>query len=210
MKKITLYLAGTILIFLCSSCQKEHTAPINQLVKDLFCFKTGSEWIYYDSLRHTTHKMVVTNYEKTRCGEKPIGIVKKTYNFVECITINYVVDSTRKGETMLGAYKDQDNTAGGYVFIPAETEEFSIRCDKNNNFTPSATRLNTYTVNEIEYKDIYVFNISKKIHIGNITYTDEHTYYVAKHTGFIRCVRKCEYAEHDSYDWVLINKNVIQ
>jgi len=208
MKKITLYLAGTILLFLCSSCQKEHTAPINQLVKDLFCYKTGSEWIYYDSLRHTTHRMVVTNYEKTRSGEMPKG-GGKTYNFAEWININYVVDSTYKGNTMLEAEEDQDNTATGYVFVPSETL-LSIRCNKNSNFTPSATHLNTYTVNEIEYKDIYVFNVSKTISIGNITYTDDYTFYVAKHTGFVRCVRKCEYSERYNYDWVLVNKNVIQ
>jgi len=207
MKKITLYIAGTILIFICLSCRKEHVSPINQLVKDLFCFKTGSEWIYYDSLRQTTHKMLVTNYDATKSASMPKG-GRKAYNFAEYITINYVVDSTNKGETHLEADEDQDNSAKGSVFVPAETL-LSIRCNNNNNFTPSATHLSIYTVNEIEYKDVYVFNVSKKLQSGNITYTDDYTYYVAKHTGFIRCVRKCGYAEHYSYDWVLINKNVI-
>jgi len=208
MKKITLFIAGIILIFLCLSCRKEHVSPINQLVKDLFCFKTGSEWIYYDSLSHTTHKMVVTNYEVTKCASMPKG-GRKAYDFAEWIIINFVVDNTNKGKTHLVADEDQDNTAKGSVFVPAETL-LSIRCNENDNFTPSATHLSTYSVNEIEYKDVYVFNVSQKIHSGNITYTDDFTYYVAKHIGFIRCVRKCEYAEHYSYDWVLIDKNVIQ
>ena len=41
---------------------QEYVAPVNQLVNDLFCFKTGSEWTYYDSVGQTTQKMVVTNY----------------------------------------------------------------------------------------------------------------------------------------------------
>jgi len=207
MRRITLYITGIMLIFICLSCRKEHISPVNQLVKDLFCFKTGSEWIYYDSLSRTTHKMVVTNYEVTKCASMPKG-GRKAYVFAEDITINYVVDNTNTGETWLIADEDQDNTARGSVFVPSETL-LSIRCNENDNFTPSATHLSTYNVNEIEYKDVYVFNVSNKIHSGNITYTNDYTYYVAKHTGFIRCVYKCEYAEHLNYDWVLINKNVI-
>ncbi|MFA7103506.1 MAG: hypothetical protein WC142_09960, partial [Bacteroidales bacterium] len=65
-------------------------------------------------------------------------------------------------------------------------------CDENNNFIPSATYLSTYTVNEITYSNVYVFN------------KDNVTYYVSKHTGFIRCV------ENNYFDLVLIDKNIQQ
>ena len=68
MKKLGLIIISIGLIILSTSCRKEHVAPINQLVKDLFCFKTGSEWTYYDSISQTTHKMVVTNYENLKEG----------------------------------------------------------------------------------------------------------------------------------------------
>jgi hypothetical protein len=192
-----------ILLLLCSSCRKEHVSPINQLVKDLFCFKEGSEWTYYDSVSQTTQKMVVTNYETLKFGGgKPER--GKVYDFAEDIEIEITVENTEKllfvkGRTWLKADIGYDNTLNGmYISTPVKTifsirlNELSLRCDENNNFTPSATYLSTYTVNETTYSDVYVYN------------KDNVTYYVSKHTGFIRCV------ENNYFDLVLIDKNIQQ
>ena len=57
MKRFILITVGIIIpLLLFSTCQKEHVSPINQLVKDLFCFKESSEWTYYDSVSQTTIK----------------------------------------------------------------------------------------------------------------------------------------------------------
>lgn len=88
-----------VLLLLCSACRKEHVAPINQLVKDLFCFKEGSEWTYYDSVSQTTQKMVVTNYKVTKLESKPKGGGKKAYDFAECITLGITMESIRNGMT---------------------------------------------------------------------------------------------------------------
>jgi len=191
MKQTNLYVAGIILLFLCSACREEHVAPVNQLVKDLFCFKTGSEWTYYDSVSQTTQKMVVTLYETTRMAPKPEG-GRKAYIFAEYIEIEITVDNFNR-TTRLTADIEQDNTLGGSCIYPPIGEPLYMGCDKNNNFTPSAMYLSTYTENETIYSDVYVFN-SK----------DNATYYVSKHIGFIRCVKD------NKYDLVLIDKNIQQ
>ena len=190
------------LIAICLSCRKEHVSPINQLVKDLFCFKTGSEWIYYDSLSHTTHKMVVTNYEIRQFAPESKG-GRKIYDYAESIYIDLIIDgdspsTSLKCRTWLLADIDYDNTlVGMYISTPLidntlRCRTISLHCDENNNFSPSATYLNTYVINGITYSDVYVFNV------------DNATYYVSKHTGFIRCV------ENNYFDYVLIDKNVLQ
>ncbi|MGI6291103.1 MAG: hypothetical protein ACOXZH_01540 [Bacteroidales bacterium] len=205
MKKIRfLITAGILFLFLCSTCRKEHIAPINQLVKDLFCFKAGSEWTYYDSVSQTTQKMMVTNYEIRKFAPMPKGGRGKIYDCAESITMDITVENASqslfiKGRTWLIADIYKDNTLEGmYITTPVKTifstrcNELSLRCDENNNFTPSATYLSTYTVNEITYSNVYVFN------------KDNVTYYVSKHTGFIRCV------ENNYFDLILIDKNIQQ
>jgi len=203
MKRTNLYVAGILLLFLCSACREEHTSPVNQLVKNLFCFKTGSEWTYYDSVSQTTQKMTVTNYEilKFGGGKSKRG---KIYDFAESIHIDFTIENTElslyeKGRTWLKADIYKDNTLDGmYITTPIKTifsthcNELSLRCDENNNFTPSATYLSTYRVNETTYSDVYVFN------------KDKVTYYISKHIGFIRCV------ENNYFDLVLIDKNIQQ
>lgn len=191
MKRVNLFIAGIILLFLCSACREEHTAPVNQLVKDLFCFQTGSEWTYCDSISHSTQKMIVTNYDLTRFAPKPLG-GRKAYDWAEWIEMEITVSDSKK-TTRLNADIDKDNTANGYIFTPTR-RHLNIRCDENNNFIfpASATYLNTYTINDLTYSDVYVFN--------------EHgvTYYVSKHIGFIRCVKS------GYFDLVLIDKNILQ
>ena len=217
MKRITLIIAGIAILFLCSTCRKEHVAPVNPLVKDLFCFKEGSEWTYYDSVSQTTQRMVVTKYETTRIGSK--YAMRKTKDWEEIIKMQISIENVMQsffanGQTCFGAEVDQDNTAEGGIFTPANTT-FSIRCDANNNFvqgvyntTQTISYLSTYTVNGTTYSDVYVFNIIENI-IGG-TYKDDFTYYVSKHVGFIRCVRQCEYPKYFNFDLVLINKKIQQ
>jgi len=196
MRRINLYVAGIILLFLCSACREEHIAPVNQLVKDLFCFKTGSEWMYYDSVSQTTLKMVITNYETFKSAPKS---VRKTYDFAEyiimCITLeNITHTSFVRGETHLLSNIEQDNSLlkESSIFTPIE-KKLSIGCDKNNKFSPSATYLRTYTINENTYSDVYVFNSKDNI-----------DFYVSKHIGFIRCKKD------NKYDFILIEKSVKQ
>ena len=210
MKRIVLLLVGIILLFLCLTCRKEHVAPINQLVKDLFCFKTGSEWTYYDSVSQTTQTMVVTNYEILKSTPMPLG-GRKAYDFAEYIKMDIIVGDSKK-EIQLEADRNQNNTLKkGVSFIyPPIGEPLYIGCDQDNNFTPSAMYLNNYTLNEMTYSDVYVFNVTRNINSSSITYVDDFTYYVSKYIGFIRCIYQCEYHENYSFDWVLIDKNVQQ
>ena len=204
MKKLIFIIIGIAILFLCSTCRQEHVAPVNQLVKDLFCFKTGSEWTYYDSVSQTTQKMRVTNYEILKFAPESKGGRGKVYDYAESIHIDFSVENTtlslsNKCRTWVKADIDNDNTLNGmYISTPVidntlRCKEFSLHCDKNNNFTPFATYLNTYTVNGTTYSDVYEFN-----------YKDGATYYVSKHVGFIRCV------ENNYFDLVLIDKNVQQ
>lgn len=202
MKKTHLFILVSFLSIL-TACRKEHIAPVNQLVKDLFCFKEGSEWTYYDSISQTTQKMVVTNYEirKFGGGKQKRG---KIYDWAEDIEMGITIENIAqslsvKGRTWLKADIYKDNTLNGmYITTPVKTiystrcDELSLNCDENNNFTPSATYLSNYTVNGTNYSDVYVFNKYNT------------TYYVSKHIGFIRCMYD------NDFDWVLIDKNIQQ
>jgi hypothetical protein len=161
------------------------------LVKDLFCFKAGSEWIYYDSISQTTKKMVITKYEGTRIAPKPLG-GRKAYEFSESIGINGVFKEYEEHVIQVGieAKMYEDNTAmfSADYFMG----ELSFRCDANNNFKENVSYLSQYQMNEIKYHDVYVFNY------------DNTTYYVAKHIGIIRFIRP------DLFDLVLIDKNILQ
>ncbi len=184
---------GLVYLFLCLGCRKEHVAPINQLAKDLFCFKTGSEWVYYDSISQTTQRMLISNYEATRLASMPKGR-RRAYNWAEYIEMKITIENFGSGTTKLEADEDQDNTLRkGVSYIYTPTEEFLyISCDENTNFVPSPTYLTTYTVNETIYSDVYVFH------------QDDVSYYVSKHIGFIRCVK------NNYLDLVLTDKNVQQ
>jgi len=191
MKKIILFLFIPLL-FLFSSCNPDDeyiVSPMNQLIKDLFCFKTDSEWTYYDSISQTTQKMMVTNYDS-------LVLVPKGKNVYECseiIEMNILLGESEK-ETRLSSNLSQKNIGKGRIATPIDANSyFSIRCDENNNFTPPATYINTYSVNGKIYSDVYVFNDEDNI-----------TFYVSKHIGFIRCVKD------NDFDWVLIDKNVQQ
>jgi hypothetical protein len=148
---------------------------------------------------------------------------RKVNDIAEGIEIDVTIEDlmqslSKKGRTILTSklgIKHQDNTAEGSVLTPANTK-FIISCDENNNFVPCVTYnttqyisyLNTYTIDETTYSDVYVFNIVENIIAGS--YKDDYTYYVSKQTGFIRCLRQCEYENYDNFDLVLIDKNVLQ
>ena len=168
MKRVILVTAGMIFLLLCSSCRKEHVAPVNQLVKDLFCFQTGSEWTYYDSVSQTTQKITVTKNETTRIGSK--YAMRQTYDWAEiiemCVTIENTVQSLFISKvTSLESDEEQDNTLRqevSQIFTPSG-EYLRIGCDKNNKFTPSATYLNAHIINKTIYSDVYVFNSKDNI-----------------------------------------------
>jgi hypothetical protein len=203
MKRITYLFAVIGLIFLFSACREERVAPVNQLVKDLFCFKAGSEWTYYDSVSQTTTKMIITEYDINRVGAKSR---RKTYEWAELIKIKGHFFSDF--EIRVGAQGEKyDNTAilgGTYVnsYDRHSPIPLSFRCDANNNFNldGSVTFFSEYSVNDITYKDVYFFDCDS--HEGKISC------YVAKHIGIIRFIRSFSY--NNSFNLVLINKNIQQ
>jgi len=209
MKKIILFLFIPLLFFSssCPSNNEEYiVSPMNQLIKDLFCFKTDSEWVYYDSISQMSQIMLVTNYDSLILVPKG----KYVYECSEIIEMNILVGESEK-ETRLSSNLSQKNIGKGRIATPTNANSyFSIRCDENNNFTPPATYFDTYSVNGKIYSDVYVFNDEKNITIDGIVCVDTITYYVSKNTGFIRCIYQCKYHEPYSFDWVLIDKNVKQ
>jgi hypothetical protein len=180
-----------------ATCKKEHIAPVNQLVKDLFCFKEGSEWIYYDSITQTTTVMSISNYEQTAYGYPKL--YGKVRNFGETIKFDITIVNlsqsesvSHSGTTWLKAEIEQDNTlkdVSSHIFTPVKTY-LSLGCDENNHFSISVTYLNTYELNGTTYSDVYMFNINNII------------YYVARYIGFVRCV------QYDNFDLVLIDKTI--
>ena len=196
MKRIVLIIIGICLLF--SSCREEHISTINTLVKDLFCFKAGSEWTYYDSVSQKTQKMAVTNYEILKFAPMPKG-GRKAYDFAEYIKIkghfltNFEVRIISQGEEI-----DYDNTAD---FRGSYSTNLPLRftCDQNNNFNCPDTYLAEYDVDGIVYKDVYIFNMNE------LSYSNENLlFYVAKNIGLIRMMKV------DEFDWVLTDKNIQQ
>jgi hypothetical protein len=141
--------------------------------------------------------MKIFKYDQIKQGfPKPYGKVRDFGEYIEMrVSIENPMQSLfRHLTTTLEADVDQDNTAQGSIVTPANPG-FTIRCDENSNFTYpkiTVTYLSTYTANETIYPDVYVFN------------GDNATYYVAKHIGFIRCVKT------NYFDLVLIDKNIQQ
>jgi hypothetical protein len=171
------------------------------LVKDLFCFKTGSEWTYYDSVSQTTQKMVITNYETLKSTPMPKG-ERKAYDYAEYIKINgyFLTDFEIEIESQ-GTEKEYDNTAcfgGTYMSSNNTHSRLPLRfyCDKNNNFTCSVTFFTEYNVNGINYSSVYIFD--------NLSDEENVVFYVAKNIGLIRLTKV------DNFDLVLIDKNIQQ
>jgi hypothetical protein len=187
-----LIFAGTGLVFLFSTCKKEHIAPVNQLVKDLFCFKEGSEWTYYDSISQTTTKMIITEYENTKLAAMPKG-GRKAYNFAEYIKINGFFCSdfnvTIRAE---GEREEYDNTAIFQAYTASDRSSLSFECDKSNNFNCSVAFFVEYNMNNITYRNVYIFEKENTL------------FYVAQYVGLIRMTKI------DNFDWVLVNKNIRQ
>jgi hypothetical protein len=173
------------------ACRKEHVAPVNQLVKDLFCFKEGSEWTYYDSVSQTTQKITITEYEETKLAPKPKG-GGAAYEWAEYILINGLLKEQEEHKIEIGidAQMNEDNTAEffGNYFVG----KLFFTCDANNNFNKNVSYLPQYQLNGIKYQDVYIFNY------------DNITYYVAKHIGIIRFIQP------DLFDLALIDKNIRQ
>ncbi len=201
MKKIILITIGLLYLFLCSACKKEHVAPINQLVKDLFCFKTGSEWVYYDSVSQTTQKMVITNYEATRLESTPKG-GRRAYNFAELVDIKgyFLTDFEVRVRSQGDEEKDNNTAIFGGTYKSSNNTNSSLplrfKCDENNNFNSSVSYFAEYNMNNIDYKNVYAFNMDEN--------TENIIFYAAKNIGIIRMVKI------DDFDWVLTDKNVLQ
>jgi len=193
--KSVIVIVTAIISLIGASCSKEHIAPVNQLVKDLFCFQEGSEWTYYDSVSGTTTIMSILEYNQIKFGyPKPYG---KVHDFGESIEIrgNFLTDFDVKIRVQ-GMEKEDKNTAifGGSYVSPTSNHSsipLNFKCDQNNNFNCSITYFAEYDLNGIIYKNVYVFDTNIQ-------------FYVAKHVGLIRMLKT------DDFDWVLINKNVKQ
>ncbi|MDR2834763.1 MAG: hypothetical protein LBV69_00990 [Bacteroidales bacterium] len=168
-------------------CREEHIARVNQLTKDLFCFKVGSEWTYYDSISQKQKTMVVQNYEEEKYSyPRRYG---KTYDWGTLIKIDFSFFENLyiKIETKIG----EDNTANfiGYYF----SHPLKFKCNYDNSFNIEVNYLSTYKVNNIIYSDVYIFNDNVVKH------------FVSKNVGVIQIV-----SEQDNFNWVLIDKTVQQ
>lgn len=194
MKRIIIFTISLLLVFSCFSCRKEHVAPVNQLVKDLFCFKEGSTWNYYDSVSQTSYTMNITDYDVSKFAPKPKG-GKKTYEWGEHIEISGSFFNEFK-ITIETEGVEKDNTAvfhGTYISSngPHSTLPLRFKCDAGNNFDIDVKYLSECILNE-RYIDVYLFKY------GNIEY------YISKHMGLIRLHKENE------FDLVLTSKNVVQ
>jgi hypothetical protein len=175
------------------ACEKDHIDTINQLVKDLFFFKEGSTWTYYDSVSHNNTTMTIVHSEKSKIA--PMQKRGKPHYFYETIESDVIVqggyDKKFTIEIWTGSFQNRDNTAitMGDIYTPSTTP-FVFSCDKNNTFSCPMTYFPTYEVNSVIYEDVYVFDY------------EEVLYYVAKHVGYIRCFQA------DEFDLVLIDKTI--
>jgi hypothetical protein len=174
------------------SCEKE-TLPINQLVKDLFCFKEGSVWVYYDSISKTTDTMTITNYKNSK-------FCSKGFYSSSCCEMKYIVGNFIKDFdiTLTAISTDPNNSNTGTNMFRYKgknaTLPFVFICDENNNFyiDGNVTFLPIYQLNGKEYSNVYLFE------------HDDSKYYIAKNVGAIRIIKT------GVFDYVLTNKNVKQ
>jgi hypothetical protein len=189
------------------SCKEERVHPVNQLVKDLFCFKEGSTWTYYDSISQKPRTLAVVSYTETKWAPTPkcCGSHRKAYEFGESLQIDFLLEDVDKtwrveGTTeMTGSY-EKDNVLidiDTYFACPLlnisgnKMQEFVFFCDENNVFSENVTFLPVFSVGDISYKEVYLFE------------KNDIKCYVAKNIGFLKCIDEDE-------NLVLIDKNVIQ
>jgi hypothetical protein len=186
MKKIFLFCI--ILFSFLSSCKKDHIGTVNQLVKDLFCFKENTTWTYYDRINYDTTTILVSEYTETTFGyPKMYG---ETHNFG--LQINFTGETSHGKQIYIGIKSDPDIDNMARVGIYCSPTSYSFSCNKNNTFSCPVTYFPAYEVNGIIYRDVYVFDYKDGL------------YYVAKHVGYIRCFQA------NQFDLVLIDKTIYQ
>jgi len=194
MRQIIFLIIYTCLLF--SSC-KDHTTTLNSLVKDLFVFKDGSTWTYYDSINKDTVIMTVFDYKETKFGGMcgGIGSMANKREFLEMITFSIILNFDTLREVWLYANDCKiDNTAtteSSWFYTPIGMD-FAFTCDENNMFSIPTTFMHSYSVNNVTYSDVYLFE-----------YKDI-KFYIAKNIGYIQCIQA------DKKNLVLIKKNIKQ
>jgi hypothetical protein len=196
MKK-TIFFVLSFLTGICLlSCKKEHIASINQLVKDLFCFKEGSTWTYYDSVSQKTCIMNISKYEELKIVSTP-KLGGQIYEGHEHITITgYLFTEFELNINAQGDTKDNTATLRGTYISPYHNNThypipLYFTCDANNHFNITVTCMPEYILGE-KYTKVYLFEYENT------------NYYIARHVGLIRLHKINE------FDLVLIDKNVIQ
>ncbi len=192
MKRIRLITIG-ITLLLNSACNKVSYSHLNQLVKDLFCFKAGSEWTYYDSITNSTKVLHILEYTEHYEGyPSPY----KRYAGEIIVLNGFFFSDFKITISTEDAGKEYDKTAifeGINITANGEKSVFlSFICDKKNNFNCSVMYHTEYSMSGTTYKDVYIFN------------QENIQYYFAKNIGLIRMV------EVDNFDLVLIDKSIFQ
>ena len=196
------------------ACGKDQTSTINPLVKELFCFKTGSTWTYegtvYDAARDTTRNVILlvntSSYEESQfekhCNEKGRGHKFKEYILYK-INSKMLMSQTFTSK-IIADECGVDNTANVSIVTPLGSA-LSFYCYADNTFSIDVEYLSTYTYKGHKYEDVYVFT------------QDNGTYYVSKDVGFVRCEKKyntSSIAKNNNVNSVtdvwLVDKNVIQ
>ena len=193
MKTILKFSVIVLLSALGFSCEKE-TASLNQLAKDLFCFKEGSVWVYYDSISKATDTMTIIYYKESKlCGLKGAyrsascgELIRIAGTFLRDFDISLTTIGYRRSNTAnIESFKNKDENQLLFIFT----------CDENNNFDVidgSVTFLQTYQLNEDIYANVYLFEVKNS------------KYYIAQNVGAIRVIKT------SIFDYVLINKNLKQ
>ena len=187
------------------SCKEDQSSTINPLVKELFCFKTGSTWNYegiiYDKTMGTTLNVTLTvttsSYQESQfekhCDAKGRGHKYKEYISYEIIAKN-LMNQVFVSEIMADEC-NLDNTANAFITTPIGST-LSFYCDEENNFNVSVQYEPTYMYKGNTYKEVYIFSYSNAL------------YYVSKNVGFIRCEKR--YDTGNTTDIWLVSENVIQ
>jgi hypothetical protein len=191
MKIILKFTAIILLLVTGLSCEKEVT-QMNKLVKDLFCFKEGSIWVYYDSISETRDTMTITNYKSYKFCVKKGAYGSESCDELISISGTFLRDFDI---TLTTSSRGKSNTASTDPYRVRNPLPFEFTCDENNNFymfNGNVTFLPTYQLNEEEYLNVYLFE------------HDNSKYYIGKNVGAIRIVKT------KVFDYVLISKNIKQ
>jgi hypothetical protein len=184
-----------VILFFISSCSREkEMIYINQLVKDLFCFKENSTWIYYDQVSATTDTMIVTNYEAHK-----MGMLKCKHNISYSEVIKMSVTFLQRIDVVFTPISNsRNNTADNTMFATQENPfPFTLICDENDNF-------DIYDGGSVKFMPIYQLNINEEYSNVYLFEYSNSKYYIAKYIGPIRMVKT------GTFDYVLINKNIKQ